>query len=129
MKGIIFVIDGMGDFCVYRIQRENYPNRQVTKYINEHPYPTRKSMGLDYMAFRTIDSPNYQKVGIFNRKKKMQANELERLNYEDRIRAQRDYNEWLIKTHRWERWKRYIASDNAASKDFFENVLPLFLEK
>lgn len=121
---INMIIDGLGDFCVCRKQRERYPHSKVTKYINEHRYPIRRSMGMDYQAFRTIDPPSYFKVGLLNRRKMIQNNEDIRLNYEDRKRAQKEYWGWLQRAGKWERWQRYLAADEASSKDFFENVLP-----
>lgn len=105
-------IDGLGDYGVYRKQREAYPNGRVARYIKEHPYPVRRSMGLDGEAFRRIDPPSYFKVGLFNRKKMIQNNELLRLNYEDRLRAQKEYWAWLQEVGKLERWKKYDEEDS-----------------
>ena len=122
------IIDGLGDYRLYKKQRERYPKGRITEYINEHPYPVRRSMGMDEWAFRQIDSPSYFKVGLFNRKKMSRNNEILRLNYEDRIRAQKEYIAWLQKAGKWKRWQKYLAEDEAIDKSFFEDALPILLK-
>ena len=119
------LISGIGDYWLYDRQRERYPNGKIAKYLKEYPYPVRRSMGLDSWAFRQIDQPSYSKVGLFKRKKMIQNNEILRLNYEDRIRAQKEYMVWLQKTGKWKRWQKYIAEDNAIGDFVVENIIPI----
>lgn len=42
----------------------------------------------------------------------IQNNELLRLNYEDRLRAQKEYWAWLQEVGKLERWKKYDEEDS-----------------
>lgn len=73
---------------VYRLK---YPNSKVTFYLEEYPVIKRKSVGLDNFKFRTIPKPELEKKGLFNRKKVQERNEIRIADYNDRLRAQKEY--------------------------------------
>ncbi len=75
----------------YPILRRKYPQSKVTLYLEEHPIIKRKSVGLDNFKFRTIPEPNLEKEGVFFKKNIKERNKLKIADYEDRIRAQKEY--------------------------------------
>lgn len=75
----------------YSTYRREYPESKVTAYLNEHPVIKRKSVGLDNWKFGKIPEPKLEKENLFNRKKIRERNEILIADYNDRIRAQKEY--------------------------------------
>lgn len=75
----------------YSTYRREYPESKVTAYLNENPIIKRKSVGLDNYKFRKIPQPELEKENIFNRKKVRERNEIKMADYNDRVRAQKEY--------------------------------------
>jgi len=99
-----------------------YPNKKVTKYLDENLYPRRRSMGLDGGAFTEIEYPYQEKLGLLHRKERKIRNEYRVLNYKDRIRAKRDYLKWLQDIGKIERWLSYVRANDVAKEVFFKSL-------
>lgn len=126
-NGIEHYTNNHYDECVFWWQwRDRYPNSSVTKYLSDHPYPVRRSMGLDNFAFRKIEQDKMEKVGLFNRKAALRRNEYRRLDYEDRVKAQNDYIRWLDRTGRWSRWMSYVKADRKSDAVFFDTLYQMY---
>lgn len=81
----------------YSILRQEFPNSKVTAYLNNNPLIKRKSVGLDNFKFHEIPKPDLEKVGIFRRKETIRRNEIRTADYNDRIRAQKEYRKTFPK--------------------------------
>lgn len=75
----------------YSVLRQKFPNSKVTSYLNNNTVVKRKSVGLDDFRFRDIPKPDLEKVGLFHRKETIRRNEIRLADYDDRIRAQKEY--------------------------------------
>lgn len=75
----------------YPIYRRQYPNSKVTAYLEENPIIIRKSMGLDNFKFHKIPKPELERETLFHRKEIRKRNEIKIVDYNDRIRAQKEY--------------------------------------
>ena len=81
----------------YSVLRQKFPNSKVTAYLNNNPLIKRKSVGLDDFRFHKIPKLNLEKVGIFHRKETIRRNENRTADYNDRIRAQKEYRKTFQK--------------------------------
>ncbi len=81
----------------YSVLRQKFPNSKVTAYLNNNPLIKRKSVGLDDFRFHEIPKLNLEKVGIFHRKETIRRNEYRTADYNDRIRAQKEYRKTFPK--------------------------------
>lgn len=90
------------DICAMKILKEHgfienvenlyeYPRSKVTDYLKEHPLIKRKSVGLDGFKFSQIPEPTLEKGRVISRKKVREKNELKIADYNDRLRAQKEY--------------------------------------
>lgn len=75
----------------YSVLRQKYPNSKVTAFLNNNPLITRKSVGLDPCSFHEIPKPKKESVGLFHRKETIRRNEIAIADYNDRVRAQKEY--------------------------------------
>lgn len=75
----------------YSIFRQKFPNSKVTEYLENNPLIKRKSVGLDQYKFDEIPKPELEKVGLFHKKEIIKRNEIKIDDYNDRIRAQKEY--------------------------------------
>ena len=116
------VFNGFGGPFAFYKWRTMYPDKIVTRYLNENLYPKRRSMGLDKSAFMKIDYPYQEKLGLLHRKEIKTRNEYRVLNYQDRIRAQKEYWKWLQDIGKLERWQSYIRADDARDEAFWNTL-------
>lgn len=84
--------------------RRRFPNSKVTAYLNSHKIPKRYSLGLDSDAFYHISPPTLEREGLFGKKNASIRNEMRMKDYEDRVRAQKSYLQWLQSKNKLQRW-------------------------
>lgn len=81
----------------YSVLRQKYPKSKVTIYLDNNPLIRRKSVGLDDMKFYEIPKPNSEKIRLFHRKEIIKRNEIALADYNDRVRAQKEYRKTFPK--------------------------------
>lgn len=95
------------DWNFKRLKRK-FPTSTVIKDMEEHPLVKRKSVGLDgeRLAVAPLEGPKLVKVRFFHREEDERWNALERADYDDRVRAQKEF------AARWQKSKSERDEDD-----------------
>lgn len=88
----------------FEFLRNQYPNSNVMRYLDEHPVLNRKLLSLDNCRFKTIKKPEMEKPGLFNRKRVEKRNSDMMADYMNRLEAQQNLRKLLGEKN----WKRVV---------------------